>query len=226
MSVNVNQGIRMHSRPLSMSGIRKRLPFASGDLTEDDGHVLDDQEQDELIKDLRRRNIQQMHDYTIGLRFLVGLSYILHAISLFSSYPTPLHALLTSAQTPLPRPLPLFPFFTLNSILIHLTLFVHLTPSMNLISPTRTLSFLPMPFSVFIPQILYRPHKILAIASLPPILLALVCKLAGRSDWTSLGWWCNPLVLVGIVKVVEGWIGDAEEDVKRLERMKYNYRGA
>ncbi|KZT25412.1 hypothetical protein NEOLEDRAFT_1133788 [Neolentinus lepideus HHB14362 ss-1] len=209
-----------------MSSVRKRLPFASTNSPDDDGHILDDQEQDEMIKDLRRRNIQQRHDYTIGLRFLVGLSYILHAISLFSTFPTPLHALLTSSSQTLPPPLPLFPIFTLASILIHSTLIVHLTPSMNLISPTRTLTFLPMPFSVFIPQILYCPHKILAIATAPAIALAGLCKLAGYSDWTTVGWWCTSLVLVGVVKVVEGWMGDAEEDVKRLERMKYNYRGA
>ncbi|TFK52639.1 hypothetical protein OE88DRAFT_1658001 [Heliocybe sulcata] len=225
MSVDVNQGIRLHTQALSMSSIRRRLPFAFADSQEDDGHVLDDQEQDELIKDLRLRNRQQMHDYTIGLRFLVGLSYLLHVISLFSAFPTPLHALLTSSQT-LPPPLPLFLFFTLVSVLIHVTLFVHLTPSMNLISPTRTLTFLPMPFSVFIPQILFRPHKILAIVSSPAITLAGICKLAGYSDWTTVGWWCSPLVLVGVVKVVERWFGDAEMDVKRLERMKYNFRGA
>lgn len=92
-----------------MQALRRRIPFAVEDGSGDDPRVLDEQEQDELIHQLRTRAHRTNTHYIFAAYLLLSLSTIAHLINAFTRSPPAL--------------------LTFLSLVAHLNLFLYIFPS-------------------------------------------------------------------------------------------------
>ncbi|OBZ71542.1 hypothetical protein A0H81_08427 [Grifola frondosa] len=194
--------------------LRQRIPFRYFDAEEETERVLDEQEQEELIQDLRRQSDSSNNLYVTLLHVLLALSGIVHLIYLYSpTKESPFSALLGS-HSPAP-PIPLASAFDVLHMLLHLHLHLHLLhpehPIRRMLSSAPNIPF-PLPLTH--PLILTAP-------ALAPVLSLLL-----RRDWRDALWWSVASGMTWLVYSTLKWIQKNEEDIHELEKMQYDARGA
>ncbi|KAL0961094.1 hypothetical protein HGRIS_006076 [Hohenbuehelia grisea] len=200
-----------------MENIRQRLPFKFSD-SEDNttpSEILDEQEQDEVIQDLRRRNSSSNQHYGLAGLIILFLSFLLHVVFLFSSRKaSPLLSILPSEIIDPDPPLPLVSLFSLISLALHLNLAI-------LLDPQRARSLLGGEFGEQI-SLHYLSYQFsYAIAAVAPTL----CLFLGRS-WQTIVWWCFPIGLIYITQSLQQAIAQGHESIMALEAMRYRAPGA
>ncbi|KAI0712144.1 hypothetical protein C8Q76DRAFT_622003 [Earliella scabrosa] len=189
------------------TAVRQRVPFRFSEDDEQDGHILDEQEQEELIGRLRQESETSNSIYYMGLQVVLGLSLLIHLVFLFSSSKlSPLEALLPSSSPS--QPVPLATGLTFLNILIHLHLALFTLPPTALPPHLK----LPLPLS--------HPITVTVPAVAPAYALVL-----GRGQ-ADVIWRAIPGILTVLVALVLKWIRDADRDLTELEKLKYNARGA
>jgi hypothetical protein len=187
-----------------MTSLRKRVPFkfASESTDQEDDHVLDEQEQEELIASLRDENLASNQHYLLVLQVTVALSCLLHLIFLVS----PTNPLLVFASTAEPDiPIPLLIPFTLLAIAIHLDLGLLLYPDRSTLTDIQPLSYLPL----------------FGLSAVSPCLSLLL----GRS-WLTVAWWSVTGGVVWVAHSVQGWMDKGDQSITELEGMQYVAPGA
>ncbi|KAI0354992.1 hypothetical protein OH77DRAFT_1404123 [Trametes cingulata] len=202
---------------MAAAAIRQRVPFRYSEDGEQEGHVLNEQEQEEVIERLRQESAGSNAAYLVGLQAVIGLSFLLHLLYIARSpHHSPLAVLFPDAQTG--RPLPL------STVLALLQLAIHCNLGLNVLSPDHPIrqaiqtSNLPPSFRPPIP--LSHPASLIAPAVAP-----LYALLLGQG-WVEVLWWSITGILSGIVGVSLKWIQEEEAQIKELERLRYNARGA
>ncbi|KIM89228.1 hypothetical protein PILCRDRAFT_813155 [Piloderma croceum F 1598] len=186
-----------------MTSLRKRMTFKlESESPTEDNHVLDEQEQEDLISGLRDENLASNQQYLLVLQVTVALSCLLHLIFLVN--PTnPLLVFFSSKQPDTPIPL-LIPF-TLLAVLIHLDLGLLLYPDRSRLTDIAPLSYLPL----------------FGLSALSPFLSILL----GR-HWLTVAWWSVTGGVVWLAHSVQQWIDQGAQSILELEKMKYVAPGA
>ncbi|KAI0720457.1 hypothetical protein C8T65DRAFT_735794 [Cerioporus squamosus] len=196
--------------------VRQRATFRFSEDDETDVHILDEEEQEEVIEDLRKQNDDSNAVYLMGLQAVLALSLLLQLVYLFNPRKISPFAVLFPSSTS--EPLPLATGLTILQILIHANLSLNCLPrnhSYRTSPPPST-----FPGSLAIPLPLSHPVPIAL-----PVIAPLLALLLGRG-FADLVWWAEPGVLCAIVAVVKKWIADGEKDIMKLERLRYMARGA
>ncbi|KAG8702688.1 hypothetical protein FRC12_008686 [Ceratobasidium sp. 428] len=194
------------------STVRQRKVFTfseDGDKTEDEARILDEQEQEDIVDELRqaaKRSNDSLARAITGILVLGIISqlYFLSTI-LRGSQLTPLSPLLDTFL----EPKPLIPLASVLTVL-HVGIL-----SLDIISLLPALSSLqksiPADFSRYAPL----------ATSLAPTLAII----SGR-DVAQLAWWCVPAEITALVWVSRGWMAGAVEDIAGLEQLRYDSKGA
>ncbi|KAG9097090.1 hypothetical protein FRC06_007977 [Ceratobasidium sp. 370] len=194
------------------STVRQRKAFAfseDGEIIEDESRVLDEQEQEEIIDELRQAAKRSNDNMTMAITGMLVLGIVsqLYFLStmLRGSQLTPLSPLLDTIL----EPRPLIPFASILTIL-HIGIL-----ALDIISLLPALSNLqksiPTDFSRYAP--------------LTTCLAPALAILSGR-DVAQLAWWCVPAEITALVWVSRGWMAGAAEDIMELEQLRYDSKGA
>ncbi|RDB17986.1 hypothetical protein Hypma_000746 [Hypsizygus marmoreus] len=193
-----------------MDTLRRRVPFKSSDLddAEEDIHILDEQEQENLIQSLKETNITSNKRYLFALRAILVLSLFLQILSF---YENPLLVMVPLATPGPNHSLPLPKMFTLLSIVLHtnLVVFVFLDDIRNRFQLSDA-DFHPLSF-----QLSY------VLAAVAPTL-----SLFLRRPWQSTIWWTLTELVVFTVQTVMELINEGNESISELEAMRYVAPGA
>ncbi|KAG8732859.1 hypothetical protein FRC11_010458 [Ceratobasidium sp. 423] len=194
------------------STVRQRRTFGfsdDGDGLTEDNLVLDPQEQEEIIHDLREaaRHSNENSARAIAAILAVGVILQLYFLSMLAqgSQSTPLTPIMDSALEAKPL-IPLASLLTILHIGVHMLDIVSLIPALSALHKS-----VPGDFSRYGP--------------LSTCIAPLVALLSGR-DVAQLAWWCLPAELSALVWVSRGWMTSAVEDVAGLERLRYDVQGA
>ncbi|EED82316.1 predicted protein [Postia placenta Mad-698-R] len=190
--------------------LRQRVPFKFSDDGTEDDHILDEQEQEELIEKLRQQSDAATRQYTALVQIVIALSCLLHIIYLIKrDKESPLYALL-SYDSP-SEAIPLSTLFATMHILLHLNLGLLLLPSAH--SAIRFLSSLPPSLGRFTPLPVPVPHAITLITpALAPVLALLLMR-----EWPEIVWWSITGGLTWFVYNVRRWVIENEEEIRELE---------
>ncbi|RDX53279.1 hypothetical protein OH76DRAFT_1399166 [Lentinus brumalis] len=201
---------------MATATIRQRAPFQFSEDDDTDVHILDEEEQEEVIEDLRKKNDDSNAVYLMGLQAVLALSLLLQLVYLFKPNKISPFAVLLPGSTS--EPLPLANGLTILQILIHINL------SLNCLPPNHPYRKLvprsTLPGSLSIPLPLLHP-----VALALPVIAPFLALALGRG-LADLVWWAEPGILLAIVAVVKKWIADGEKDIMKLERLRYEARGA
>ncbi|KAG2129461.1 hypothetical protein DEU56DRAFT_741347 [Suillus clintonianus] len=191
-----------------MDALRRRNPFKySSELSElHDTHVLDEQEQSELIDNIKNLNAASNNQNRIALQITLALSCLLHIIYIFSDYSSPLVVVFPPAGRPEP-PLYLSPVLTLLAIILHANAAL-LTHPRNLFLAKRQIT--PLAYNVAF-----------GLSAISPT----ISILSGKT-WQTTAWWCTAAFLTWIVYASNKWIVQEQQSISELERMKYISAGA
>jgi len=200
--------------------IRQRIPFHFSENPEDD-HVLDEQEQEELIESLKSQSFAAASQYMLLGQVVLALSALLHIIYVLKwDKLSPLYAILLARWHPAPSALIPFPdlFATLN-IFLHANLSLLLLPPYG--SIRRSLSSLPPPLEAYsLPLPVLHP-LIAGLSVLTPAL-----ALLRQCSWPDVAWWCTPPAMSWFVYSLRSWTDQNVEEIRELERLRYDARGA
>ncbi|KAG2066485.1 hypothetical protein BDR04DRAFT_1106678, partial [Suillus decipiens] len=161
-----------------------------------DTHILDDQEQSELIDDIKSLNATSNSQIRIALQITLALSFLLHIIYIFSGYNSPLIVVFPPAGRQ-ESPLHSSPVLTLLAILLHANAALRTHPR-NLVLAKRRV--MPLSYNVTF-----------GLSAISPT----ISILSGKT-WQTTAWWCTTAFLT--------WI--EQESISELERMKYISAGA
>ncbi|KAG1833988.1 hypothetical protein DFJ58DRAFT_222035 [Suillus subalutaceus] len=191
-----------------MDALRRRNPFkySSEPSESHDTHILDEQEQSELIDNIKSLNATSNSQNRIALQITLALSFLLHIIYIFSDYNSPLIVVFPPASRP-ESPLYLSPVLTLLAIILHANAAL-LTYPRKLILAKRRIT--PLPYSVAF-----------GLSAISPT----TSVLSGKT-WQTTAWWCTAAFLTWIVHASNKWIVQEQESISELERMKYISAGA
>jgi hypothetical protein len=190
-----------------MDALRRRNPFKYSELSESqDTHILDEQEQSELIDNIKSLNATSNNQNRIALQITLALSFLLHIIYIFSDYNSPLIVVFPPAGGP-ESPLYLSPVLTLLAIILHANAAL-LTHPRKLVLARRRITLLP--YSVAF-----------GLSAISPT----ISVLSGKT-WQTTAWWCTAAFLTWIVHASNKWVVQEQESIYELERMKYISAGA
>ncbi|KAJ3553839.1 hypothetical protein NM688_g3404 [Phlebia brevispora] len=196
-----------------MSGtlLRKRIPFAFSAQEDEDERILDEQEQEEVIQDLKERIGKQSNQYALLLQVVTGLSLLLHLIYICKKPPrySPLEALFPSDKYIPKLPLPFV--FSLLHILVHLCCIVRLLATSNPVHVAVASSCPP----------LLSYTTLFGASSAAPVL----CLLTG-GDWRDIAWWAVADAVILLLWIAEHWAAEEAKNIRKLESMRYDARGA
>ncbi|KAF8713312.1 hypothetical protein RHS03_00914, partial [Rhizoctonia solani] len=194
------------------STIRQRKTFGfsdDGDGIAEDNQVLDPQEQEEIIHDLREaaRRSNESSARAIAAILVIGVVIQLYFLSMLTQgrQSTPLTPILDSALDSKPL-IPLASLLTILHIGVHVLDIISLIPTLS-----SLYNSIPEDFSRYAP--------------LTTCIAPLIALLSGR-DVGQLAWWCVPAELSALVWVSRGWMAGAVEDVAGLENLRYEVQGA
>ncbi|KAI0346030.1 hypothetical protein BDW22DRAFT_1370486 [Trametopsis cervina] len=192
--------------------LRQRSTYRSSDDDDSNGPILDEQEQEELINDLKEESQTRNTQYQYLLQVFIALSAVLHISYLLNgSGETPFAAILprTAPSPPIPG----------ASAFIFLALFVHANLSLHLVSPQHAVrSNLANTFAGHVP--LRQPFIFLASLIAPVLAVCLSRSLV------DVMWWCFTLNLAAFIFSAQRWFRQEAEAIQRLENMRYDARGA
>ncbi|KAG2134367.1 hypothetical protein BD769DRAFT_1353411 [Suillus cothurnatus] len=190
-----------------MDALRRRNPFKYSELSESqDTHILDEQEQSELIDNIKSMNATSNNQNRIALQITLALSFLLHIIYIFSDYNSPLIVVFPPTGGP-ESPLYLSPVLTLLAIILHANAAL-LTHPRKLVLARRRIT--PFPYSIAF-----------GLSAISPT----ISVLSGKT-WQTTAWWCTAAFLTWIVHASNKWIVQEQESIYELERMKYISAGA
>ncbi|KAF8073713.1 hypothetical protein FPV67DRAFT_1410094 [Lyophyllum atratum] len=197
-----------------METIRRRVPFgrsSADDSEEDEKRILDEQEQEALIKQLKATNRASSQRYMLILQVVLVLSFVLYVPQVFSFYKNPLLVMIPPETPDHPGDLPLPSILTFINIVIHINLayivFRDKFTRRNKLSEAGT-HLLP-----------YRVAY--ACAAVPPAL----CMYLGKS-WQSTAWWGLTVAILFTVQTVIAAIDQGNESISELESLRYVSPGA
>lgn len=194
----------------NMQAVRKRVPFAfKSEDGRDDQVVLDEQEQAQLVEEIKVHNAASNEHNRKALQVVLALSAVLHLIYWFSDRRSPLFAIFppSSHDQASNAPVPFSGILTYIAILTHVNL-----------------SLLVHPRHVVIAGWAVRPigfAETFAWSAICPI----VTVYTGKA-WQTTAWWCISAVMTCAIYVVHGWIQKADKDVTELENLQYRAPGA
>ncbi|CAE7109395.1 unnamed protein product [Rhizoctonia solani] len=192
--------------------IRQRKTYAfsgDGDSTTEDNLVLDPQEQEEIIHDLREttRHSNESSARAIVVILAIGIILQLYFLSILvrGDQSTPFTPILDSAIETGPL-IPLASLFTILHIGVHVLDIISLAPPLSGLYK-------------------YVPEDLLRYGPLTTCIAPLLALFSGR-DVAQLAWWCVPVELSALVWVSRGWMASAVEDIAGLEKLRYDLQGA
>ncbi|KIJ62643.1 hypothetical protein HYDPIDRAFT_135798 [Hydnomerulius pinastri MD-312] len=193
-----------------IQAVRKRNPFTFQ--SEDDGGdqvVLDEQEQAELVEQVKDQNVTSNKQNRIALQVMLGMSCILHVIYWLSDRRSPLFAIFppSSHDREVNAPLDISGVLAYVAVLIHVNLSLIIHPR-NIVIAGRTIRAIGF----------WETFTWSAAAPLFSVY-------SGKA-WQTTAWWCTPGVLTYVVYAVHGWIKKADEDVLELDKLRYKAAGA
>ncbi|KAF8158122.1 hypothetical protein B0H34DRAFT_442564 [Crassisporium funariophilum] len=190
-----------------MDSLRRRIPFKLGDDVQDgsDGDVLDEQQQDGLVQELRKENGIANRRYLLAVRAVVGLSSLLQ---LLTANNNPLLAIYPSTEPNPSIPLPVL--FTLLSLFIHVNL--ALSFFSDEIRVLCRYSSNPKPLSY---QLLY------SLSAVAPTMSLFLQK-----PLQTFLWWSVTPSIVFIAQTVADTMEAGTRGIAELETMKYTAPGA
>ncbi|KAI0335871.1 hypothetical protein GY45DRAFT_1239731 [Cubamyces sp. BRFM 1775] len=198
-----------------MSEIRQRVPFRFSEEGDQDNHILDEQEQEELIDRLRQASSSSNAIYLWGLQAVVGLSILLHGMYLFRSpRQSPFAVFSPNAPPEAPIPFATFLAFLQTAILCNLSL--NLLPQSHPIRHALRTDALPFQLP------LQSSHLVALLA--PGV--APACALLLGQSWVDTLWWCTAGIVMALVAIVLRWMREEENEIAELENLRYTARGA
>ncbi|KAL4080753.1 hypothetical protein J3A83DRAFT_4202202 [Scleroderma citrinum] len=192
--------------------LRKRIPFAfksEDSLDGNDQVVLDEQEQAELIEEIKEHNAASNKQNRTALQAMLGLSGLLHVVYSLSDRRSPLFSVFPSSSHDQPADAPI----AFSGILVYIAILIHVN-----------LSLIVHPYHVIIAGWTIRPIGFIETfvwATIGPIISIYL-----RKAWQTTIWWCVSAIMTGIVYAVHGWIQKVDEDVVELEKLQYKAPGA
>ncbi|KIK52076.1 hypothetical protein GYMLUDRAFT_50148 [Collybiopsis luxurians FD-317 M1] len=200
--------------------VRRRIPFKFGQASDEDATILDDQEQEALIEDLRNENTKSNKQSIVMMQILCLLSSVLHLIYLVDPTDDPLLILFpqhskSSMDDTIPLPHP----FTLVSLALHVNLLLLL----DSISIRNVLLRIGIGLDDNADFRLYTlsPTLSYTLAFVAPA----VCLFLRRSWWTVAWWSITALITFAVHSVLES-IASGNEHITSLEAMRYTAPGA
>ncbi|KAF5360907.1 hypothetical protein D9756_004897 [Leucocoprinus leucothites] len=195
-----------------MDPLRRRTTFKfSEDEDVDQERILDEQEQDQVIKKLREQSERSKEQQFIFVRILVLLSAVLQFIQLLT--PTNSNPVLIIFPEDTPSPRSTIPFatgFTLLALFIHLNLAILFHP--DEVRTHLQLTHNPKPLSY---GMLY------ALSAVSPTL-----SLFLRLSWQTTAWWLFTTVIVFVVQSAMDTVESSTRDISELESIRYVSKGA
>ncbi|KAI0670767.1 hypothetical protein C8Q78DRAFT_1069514 [Trametes maxima] len=203
-----------------MTAVRQRIPFRFTEDEGPEGHILDEQEQEEVIERLRKQSTGSNTVYLIGLQGVIGLSLLLHFLYISRSpKQSPLAALFP--DTPASSPVPLATPLALLQVFIHFNLSLNVLGMFPLDHPLRQ-----APRSGVFP-----PWTRLPISVSHPVTLSIpaaapIYALFLGQSWPDVLWWATSGIITAVVVVALKWMKDEEEEITTLEKLRYTARGA
>ncbi|KAF7288503.1 hypothetical protein HMN09_01379300 [Mycena chlorophos] len=187
--------------------LRQRIPFQDDE--EDRSHstqVLDETEQEELIEDLRRENLQTSARAVVMLDGVLAFSTLLQVVYLLKqSRMSPLFELFPPSATTSLEPIPAPVLFTVLALLLHANLVLHLHPALTSSSSLP----LPLPYATTY-----------ALGCVAPTLGLFLARAWQTTLWTSL-----PVLVVLLVQSVHDTLKEGDEALAELETLKYTAPG-
>ncbi|KAH7908044.1 hypothetical protein BJ138DRAFT_1128726 [Hygrophoropsis aurantiaca] len=193
-----------------MTTLRQRIPF---NYPSDSNHseellILDDQEQDELIDQLRIQNSTSDQQHKLALQVLIALSSVLHLIYLFSNQDSPLFAVFPPGPEGKGFPLPLSRLVAFMDIFFHVNLCLLVHPY----RVTDHASRIAIPLSYTIT---------FAWSAIP-----FIFSILGGRVWQVTMWWSLMAIITSMSYTIQTWIEEANDNLSKFERMKYKAAGA
>ncbi|KAI0087852.1 hypothetical protein BDY19DRAFT_994740 [Irpex rosettiformis] len=193
--------------------IRQRTTFRFSEDGDDSGPVLDEQEQEELINDLRQHSEVRNAQYVLLLQVLIAVSVILQLMYLFSgTRESPFVAILLPEATP-SKPIPA------STLFIAISLFLHANLSLSFLSQThmirRSVS------STFGGHVPLRYVFLFVASAIAPLLSSVLWQ-----SWADLLWWSTTPCLVYFMYSAQCWFDEEAEAIRGLEKMRYDAKGA
>ncbi|KIJ54544.1 hypothetical protein M422DRAFT_24493 [Sphaerobolus stellatus SS14] len=213
-----------------MDTLRRRNPFKNTDAHdgEDTNLILDEQEQEEVLDDLRKQSTETAEDFYMFLQVFLGIFIFFQLWFLVSPREaTPFHILHPYVKTPLPPLIPMSALFSLVALTVLLNVVLYLPEHLTLPRVIRSgirqiVSCLPRNSQVlvnsFIPLSKIWSIGLLSIAPLLSIIFV--------ADVPQIIWWLFPVLVMGTVVLSISWIEDTNVQIDRLEKMKYEAKGA
>lgn len=194
-----------------MQALRKRVPFAfKSEDGQEDQVVLDEQEQAQLVEEIKDHNAASNEHNRIALQVMLALSALLHFIYWFSDRRSPLLAVFPPSphdQASANAPVPFSGVLTYVAILTHINL-----------------SLLVHPRHVVIAGWAIRP-----IGFTETFVWSAICPVVtiytGKA-WQTTAWWCISAIMTSVVYIVHMWIQKTDKDVTELEDLRYRAPGA
>ncbi|CUA68774.1 hypothetical protein RSOLAG22IIIB_03634 [Rhizoctonia solani] len=194
------------------STVRQRRAFGFSDDGEgvaEENTVLDPQEQEEIIHNLREAARHSNENSARAISVILGVGVILQLFFLSmlaqGSQSTPLTPILDSALEAKPL-IPLASLLTILHIGIHILDIISLIPALSHLHKSV-------------------PEGCSRYGPLTTCIAPLLALFSGR-DVAQLAWWCVPVELSALVWVSRGWMASAVEDVRGLEKLRYDVQGA
>ncbi|KDQ11052.1 hypothetical protein BOTBODRAFT_190014 [Botryobasidium botryosum FD-172 SS1] len=175
------------------------------------GPVLDEQEQEEIIRNLRAESNKSTANHVFFLLSLLTLSLILQFIFLNKSAwstqtATPLSIFFSEAPAPLLGGAVLF-------TLVHISVLIL---DIGLLPPDPNLKIDTLPSFI---------HPLLPVRGLF-LLLAPTISFLMRKDMAQTIWWALPAGVHSIVWLSSKWIEAEAQSLQKLEELRYNAKGA
>ncbi|KAF8506317.1 hypothetical protein JB92DRAFT_2962687 [Gautieria morchelliformis] len=207
---------------------RSAFKFSNDNEVHEDTQVLDEQEQEEVIEALRSEHASSSRHY---YKFLQGcLSFTILLQCWFFVSPrlgTPVHVFIPNVKTPLPNLIPFATWFTLLNIIMLLNLMLHLPKDMSFPRLLHSIlsslmSWLPLHIQELAGRHVPFPITWTAGLFISPAIIAMFTV----TDIPQILWWSLPNIVLGIVVLVTSWIKQTSLDMERLEKMKYEAKGA
>ncbi|KAI0320528.1 hypothetical protein OF83DRAFT_1104363 [Amylostereum chailletii] len=186
-----------------MSSVHKRTPFKYSEEAETlEDVVLDEEEQEDVIEDLRLQNKNANAQAFIMLRAIISLAIFLHFMAL-SREINPLDAFFSNDH---PSPMiPLAPLFTFTHVALLLDLALY--------------GWTNFPWIFRLPPVTHKAAYV--IAGVAPFL----CVVTGQG-WVNIAWWSFGFATVGVDDFIHRMVARSEAYIADLEKKKYLARGA
>ncbi|THG98824.1 hypothetical protein EW026_g3433 [Hermanssonia centrifuga] len=199
--------------------LRQRIPFkfpAEGE--EDDGHIMDEQEQEEVIHQLKIQSDSQNARYNFLLQIVIALSLVLHLIYILGSPKRSPLAVIFPPVDASSRTIPLPGLFASVHVVIHSSLILHVSPKARFSLSALLGESLQASVRNFVPL----PYPIMfGACSIAPIISLMIGQ-----TWADVIFWSLAAALTWFIHSAQNWMKRDVDSIRQLEAMRYDARGA